>query len=98
MITELSILSSTGNVMGVVKPILLDVRELTCYWLMVIAKQGWGERVGGFAYLAELSKNTPSVANILAYASVGNMLVADVQALNARSEMKLTVLGMDVPR
>ncbi|WP_309574148.1 DnaB-like helicase N-terminal domain-containing protein, partial [Klebsiella pneumoniae] len=56
------------------------------------------ERVGGFAYLAELSKNTPSAANILAYAgvvaeksrlrklqSVGNMLVADVLALNARS-------------
>ncbi|EAR4689385.1 replicative DNA helicase [Salmonella enterica] len=56
------------------------------------------ERVGGFAYLAELSKNTPSAANILAYAgvvaeksrlrklqSVGNTLVANVQALNARS-------------
>lgn len=55
-------------------------------------------RVGGFAYLAELSKNTPSAANILAYAgvvaeksrlrklqSVGNMLVADVQALNVRA-------------
>ncbi|MCR2507246.1 replicative DNA helicase, partial [Salmonella enterica] len=62
------------------------------------------ERVGGFAYLAELSKNTPSAANILAYAgvvaeksrlrklqSVGNMLVADVQALNARSSDVLEV-------
>lgn len=28
------------------------------------------ERVGGFAYLAELSKNTPSVANIQAYANI----------------------------
>lgn len=28
------------------------------------------ERVGGFAYLAELSKNTPSVANIRAYADI----------------------------
>ncbi|HHK5694918.1 TPA: DnaB-like helicase N-terminal domain-containing protein, partial [Serratia marcescens] len=27
------------------------------------------DRVGGFAYLAELSKNTPSAANILAYAN-----------------------------
>lgn len=62
------------------------------------------ERVGGFAYLAELSRNTPSAANILAYAgvvaeksrlrqlqSVGNMLVADVQALNARSSDVLEV-------
>lgn len=28
------------------------------------------EQVGGFAYLAELSKNTPSAANIIAYASI----------------------------
>ena len=26
--------------------------------------------VGGFAYLAELSKNTPSAANIIAYADI----------------------------
>ena len=26
------------------------------------------EQVGGFAYLAELSKNTPSAANIIPYA------------------------------
>ncbi|MCP5821757.1 replicative DNA helicase, partial [Klebsiella pneumoniae] len=28
------------------------------------------ENVGGFAYLAELSKNTPSAANINAYADI----------------------------
>lgn len=28
------------------------------------------KRVGGFAYLAELSKNTPSVANIVAYSEI----------------------------
>ncbi|WP_275655394.1 DnaB-like helicase N-terminal domain-containing protein, partial [Salmonella enterica] len=51
------------------------------------------EQCGGFAYLAEMSKNTPSAANILAYAgvvaeksrlrqlmTVGNSLLSDVQA------------------
>ncbi|MDF7679909.1 SPI-7-type island replicative DNA helicase [Enterobacteriaceae bacterium ESL0689] len=59
-------------------------------------------QVGGFAYLAEVSKNTPSAANILAYAgvvaeksrlrklqSVGNMLIADTQVLNAHSSTVL---------
>lgn len=32
--------------------------------------EGALERVGGFAYLAELSKNTPSAANILAYTGI----------------------------
>lgn len=32
--------------------------------------EGVLERVGGFAYLAELSKNTPSAANILAYTGI----------------------------
>ncbi|MRT25032.1 replicative DNA helicase [Enterobacteriaceae bacterium RIT697] len=49
------------------------------------------ETVGGFAYLAELSKNTPSAANILSYAGIvleksrlrqlqviGNSLLADI--------------------
>ncbi|KTL61178.1 hypothetical protein AA106_09910 [Photorhabdus laumondii subsp. laumondii] len=30
------------------------------------------KQVGGFAYLAELGKNTPSAANIVAYAEIGN--------------------------
>ena len=36
-------------------------------------QQGTLEQCGGFAYLAELSKNTPSAANIVAY---GGMLPA----------------------
>jgi replicative DNA helicase len=56
------------------------------------------DRVGGFAYLAELSRNTPSAANILAYAgvvleksrlrrlqAVGNQLLSDVAAPGASS-------------
>ena len=56
------------------------------------------EQCGGFAYLAEMSKNTPSAANILAYAgvvaeksrlrqlmTVGNSLLSDVQAPKASS-------------
>ena len=54
------------------------------------------DQCGGFAYLAELSKNTPSAANILAYARIiaeksqlrqlymlGNQLTRDVQLPNA---------------
>ncbi|MFY9993595.1 MAG: DnaB-like helicase C-terminal domain-containing protein [Leclercia sp.] len=33
-----------------------------------LESKGLTDRVGGFAYLAELSKNTPSAANIVAYA------------------------------
>lgn len=36
----------------------------------VLKNKGVLEDVGGFAYLAELSKNTPSAANILAYADI----------------------------
>ncbi|MBE2895158.1 replicative DNA helicase [Spirabiliibacterium falconis] len=35
-----------------------------------LKKKGISEDVGGFAYLAELSKNTPSAANVLTYADV----------------------------
>ena len=35
-----------------------------------LERQGELESVGGFAYLAELSKNTPSAANINAYADI----------------------------
>lgn len=50
------------------------------------------EALGGFAYLAELSKNTPSAANIIAYARIvaeksmlrqlqetGNALITDAR-------------------
>jgi replicative DNA helicase len=33
-----------------------------------LESKGMTEQVGGFAYLAEISKNTPSAANIVAYA------------------------------
>lgn len=35
-----------------------------------LKNRGLLDNVGGFAYLAELNKNTPSVANILAYADI----------------------------
>ncbi|WP_282677665.1 DnaB-like helicase C-terminal domain-containing protein, partial [Serratia marcescens] len=35
-----------------------------------LEQNGELEQVGGFAYLAELSKNTPSAANIVAYAGI----------------------------
>ncbi|EAT4592357.1 replicative DNA helicase [Salmonella enterica] len=35
-----------------------------------LERRGLLERCGGFAYLAELSKNTPSAANIVAYAEI----------------------------
>lgn len=74
--------------------------------LITLANQmeslGQIESVGGFAYLAELSKNTPSAANILAYAgvvaeksrlrqlqAVGNMLITDVQVPGTKSSTLL---------
>lgn len=57
-----------------------------------LQRDGELEHSGGFAYLAELSKNTPSAANILGYAGIiieksrlralqiiGNSIVADIQ-------------------
>lgn len=57
-----------------------------------LEQDGELERSGGFAYLAELSKNTPSSANILGYAGIvieksrlralqiiGNSMIADIQ-------------------
>jgi replicative DNA helicase len=57
-----------------------------------LERDGELEHSGGFAYLAELSKNTPSAANILGYAGIiieksrlralqiiGNSIVADIQ-------------------
>lgn len=59
----------------------------------MLENEGRLEIVGGFAYLAELSKNTPSAANILSYAGivleksrlrqlqmVGNSLLADISS------------------
>lgn len=35
-----------------------------------LKRRGVSDQVGGFAYLAELSNNTPSAANIIAYADI----------------------------
>ncbi|KJV25388.1 SPI-7-type island replicative DNA helicase [Pantoea sp. SM3] len=64
-----------------------------------LERDGVLEHCGGFAYLAELSKNTPSAANILGYAGiiieksrlralqiVGNSLIADIQANRLNSQ------------
>lgn len=61
-----------------------------------LEKKGLLTGAGGFAYLAEMSKNTPSAANIMAYSAVvreksrlrnlmaiGNNIVSDVNAPNA---------------
>lgn len=62
----------------------------------LLERQNIIDQCGGFAYLAELSKNTPSAANIVAYARIlaeksqlrqlyllGNQLTRDVQQPNA---------------
>jgi len=54
-----------------------------------LEKQSRLEQVGGFAYVAELSKNTPSAANIEAYSQI----VADYS--RAR---QLVALGSDISR
>ncbi|NIG21227.1 replicative DNA helicase [Pantoea sp. Al-1710] len=64
-----------------------------------LERDGVLEHCGGFAYLAELSKNTPSAANILGYAGIiieksrlralqiiGNSLIADIQANRLNSQ------------
>ncbi|MEW5291534.1 SPI-7-type island replicative DNA helicase [Erwinia papayae] len=63
-----------------------------------LENRGELKHCGGFAYVAEMSKNTPSAANILAYAAVvaeksrlrqlmmvGNSILSNVQAPKARS-------------
>lgn len=69
----------------------------------LLEKQGSLEDVGGFAYLADLAKNTPSAANITAYAdivrekavlrnviSVGNEIVAS--AYNSKAATSTDII------
>lgn len=69
-------------------------------------RQGTLEQCGGFAYLAELSKNTPSAANIIAYATyvasysqkrqllaLGHDLVG--QASDVRSDLTTVIEGAE---
>ncbi|UTN96991.1 SPI-7-type island replicative DNA helicase [Serratia plymuthica] len=58
------IFQAMARLMAVQQPIdLITVHES-------LEQNGELEQVGGFAYLAELSKNTPSAANIVAYAEI----------------------------
>lgn len=60
--------------------------------------KGVVQDVGGFAYLAELSKNTPSAANILAYADIvrdRSDLRSVISASNQIAEMAYHTKGRD---
>lgn len=58
------IFQAMARLMAVQQPIdLITLHES-------LEQNGELEQVGGFAYLAELSKNTPSAANIVAYAGI----------------------------
>lgn len=48
--------------------------------------KGLAEQVGGFAYLAEIAKNTPSAANIVAYASAVREAAMERYAINRLTE------------
>ncbi|MBS9783163.1 MAG: replicative DNA helicase [Pasteurella sp.] len=61
--------------------------------------KGVSEDVGGFAYLAEISKNTPSVANILTYADIvcEKAIYRElISASNKVAEMSYNPKGMQV--
>lgn len=60
--------------------------------------KGIAQDVGGFAYLSELSKNTPSAANILAYADIvrdRSDLRSVISASNQIAEMAYHTKGRD---
>ncbi|TCK01957.1 primary replicative DNA helicase [Volucribacter psittacicida] len=59
-----AIFQQMENLMRAQKPIDLITLE------QALKDQGILQDIGGFAYLAELSKNTPSAANIVAYAEI----------------------------
>ncbi|EJX4899556.1 helicase DnaB, partial [Salmonella enterica] len=48
--------------------------------------KGLAEQVGGFAYLAEIAKNTPSAANIVAYATTVREAAMERYAINRMTE------------
>jgi len=53
----------------------------------VMAASGELENVGGFAYLAELSKNTPSAANVIHYANSVKDKSTERMAINQANKM-----------
>ncbi|EMX8466964.1 replicative DNA helicase [Serratia marcescens] len=58
------IYQAMGKLVATLQPIDLITLSET------LERESMLEQVGGFAYLAELSKNTPSAANIVAYANI----------------------------
>ena len=88
-----------GVIFSAMQALLLQNKPIDLITLAEsMEQQGTLEQCGGFAYLAELSKNTPSAANIVAYAEyvasygqkrqlleLGHDLV--VQAGDARSDL-----------
>jgi replicative DNA helicase len=58
-----------GVIFSAMQKLLLQNKPIDLITLAEsMEQQGTLEQCGGFAYLAELSKNTPSAANIVAYA------------------------------
>lgn len=64
---------------------------LTLYESMV--QKDCAESIGGFAYLAELSKNTPSTANVVAYAQIVRERAVVREMISAGN--KIVEAGMD---
>ncbi|OOH89229.1 replicative DNA helicase [Pasteurellaceae bacterium 15-036681] len=65
----------------------------------MLRNKGVVDDVGGFAYLAELSKNTPSVANIVSYAEIVNERAIRrelISAGNKIAEISYNPKGMTV--
>lgn len=62
-----------------------------------LESKGLNDQVGGFAYIAELSKNIPSVANIVAYAASVREAAMErygIQRMNEATEMLYARNGM----
>ncbi|EIJ69728.1 replicative DNA helicase [Pasteurella bettyae] len=77
----------------------------------MLKSSGILEEVGGFAYLAELSKNIPSAANILAYADIvslfskhrqlftlGQHIISETQKQTGKSAENLEALLEDIEK
>lgn len=63
-----------------------------------LESKGLAEQVGGFAYLAEISKNTPSAANIVAYAASVREAAMErygIQRLTEATELLYSRNGMN---
>lgn len=70
----------------------------------VLQEKNLEKELGGFTYLVELSKNTPSAANIVAYANIirrdsqarqlfalGNTLKAEVEKINSQEQLDMLI-------